>query len=96
MKIIACIPKSYDNTRFIVEMTTTELGHLMGKNYASNSDTEPLVGKEIAISKSWNLLEAHRASVKQLQSAAITLHALADLCEQQEPQITLTEPEIKQ
>ena len=95
MKVIACIPRPYNDTRFIVEMTTGELGHLMGNNYASNSDTEPLVGKEVAISKSWKLLGAHRASVKQLQSAAKTLHALADLCEQQEPQITLTEPEAK-
>lgn len=95
MKVIACIPKHYSDSRFIVEMTTTELGNLMGKTYPSNSETEPLVGKEVAISKLWNLLEAHRASVKQLQSAAKTLHALADLCEQQEPQITLTEPEAK-
>lgn len=91
MKVIAYSPSPYADSKFIVELTKTEAGHLIGHEIVSNADIERLIGREIKISEKWNLIKAHRESVDKLKQAAKTLRALADLCEQQEPQITITE-----
>lgn len=96
MKIIAHVPVGpYAPPELLVQMNTTEINRILGVvGYIGREDKVPAVGASFDVDKAWQLMNSLNASADRLKSAATTLRALADLCEERAP--VLVPPPMEQ
>ena len=73
MKIIASI----DRSKFLVEMTETEIANIAGHAYPSHIQPQIVVGREIKTAELWRVLEISRERHSDLAKMATQLRAAA-------------------
>jgi len=95
MKIIAISQRSDClGDQFIVEASEEELCAISGclyKVHGYGGTPRVHVGTEVKVGDAWRIVVEHRESSGRLAGVAKTLHALADLCMQQDPILVVPE-----